>query len=169
MNKSIFLIPLLLIIPIASYATDQTLTLDQIFGHVMNFSLNDKLILFNNDTNFSHSFNAISKDGYTRSTPGLFPQTSYRVQFEQPGNYSITDGYNQGNIGFINVIPDQVNTTKSTLIFSYSNATSPTTITTLPSDTTNSNGDANYWKSQALTWKFLAQQYYQQLQQYKNK
>lgn len=168
MNKFLFLLPFLLIMPLSSYASDQSFTLDQIFGHVMNFNLNDKLILINNDTNFSHSFNAINKDGYTRNTPSIFPQTSYRVQFEQLGNYSITDGYNPGNIGFINVINNQT-ITKTNLIFSYSNSTTITNVISLPTDISNPNGDANYWKSQALTWKFLAQQYYQQLQQYKQK
>ena len=173
MNKSLFLIPLLLIIPLSSYASDQSFTLDQIFGHIINFNLGDRLVLFNNDTNFSHSFNAISKDGYTRNTPSLFPQMSYRLQFEQPGNYSITDGVGSSKIGFINVIssnPIQSNqtiTNNITPTFSFSNATN--TITTLPDTTTSTSGDATYWKSQALTWKFLAQQYYQQLQAYQNK
>lgn len=169
MKYSLLLIPILLLIPLSSYATDQSFTLDQIYGHIINFNLGDNLILFNNDTNFSHSFNAISKDGYTRNTPSLFPQMSYKIQFEQPGNYSITDGIGSSKMGFINVIssnPIQINqTTNSAIIpsFSFSNAT-----TISLTDTTTS-ADASYWKSQALTWKYLAQQYYQQLQAYQNK
>jgi len=177
MNKYIFLIPLLiipfiLIIP-STYATDQTYTLDQIFGHMVNFTLGDKLVILNNDTNFSHSFNAKSQDGYTRSTPSLFPKDSYPIQFEQPGNYTIRDDYNNKNIGYINVIttPSLITTSTSSLSFSgTSNATSiSSSITPLPDTTTSTSTDANYWKSQALTWKFLAQQYYTQLQQLQTK
>jgi len=169
MNKRLLLIPLLvipfiLIIP-STYATDQTYTLDQIFGHMVNFTLGDKLVILNNDTNFSHSFKAISNDGYTRSTPSLFPKDSYKVQFEQPGNYTIRDDFNSKNIGYINVINQQPITpiTQNTTSLSFSGI-SNSTITPIPDTTTSTSTDAAYWKSQAMTWKFLAQQYYNQLQ-----
>lgn len=167
MNKLLFIIPLLvipLIIP-SIYATDQTYTLDQIFGHMVNFTLGDKLVILNNDTNFSHSFKALSDSGYTRSTPSLFPKDSYPIQFEQPGNYTIRDDYNSKNIGYINVINQQPITpiTQNTTTLSFSGI-SNSTMTPLPDTTTSTSTDADYWKSQALTWKFLAQQYYNQLQ-----
>lgn len=197
MDKTLFFIPLLLLIPLSTYATDQTVSLDKIFGHNMNFSLADRLIILNNDTNFSHSFNAINKDGYTRSTPSIFPESSYTIQFEQAGNYTVIDGMNNGNIGYINVIDEQPKMITSTQniipMFSISNATTPQnitpvfstsnatnitdtissisnpTITQLQSTPLDSTGDALYWKAQAQTYRFLAEQYYQQLQQYINK
>lgn len=172
MKKYLVLIPLLLVpfvfmIP-SIYATDQIVSLDTIFGHLTNFNLGDKLILLNNDTNFSHDFKAISKEGYTRSTPSLFPKDSFPIQFEQPGNYTISDDFNNKNIGYIDVINTQPiqtttlnNTTTSTI--SFSGTSNATNIASISSPSTTSN-DATYWKSQALTWKFLAQQYYSQLQ-----
>jgi len=154
------------IIPLSVYATDQTITTNNIFNHVIAFKLSDNLIILNNDTNFSHSIKAVNSQGYVKSTPSLFPLQSYRIHFEQPGNYTVTDEMNSKNIGYIDVTDDSppVNNTllvNTTITFSTSNATNPVTIQAQSLSSTSS--DASYWKSQAMTWKFIAEQLQQKL------
>lgn len=166
MNKLFYVIPLMFIIPLSVYATDQTITTSNIFGHIVAFKLSDKLIILNNDTNFSHSIKAINNQGYVKSTPSLFPQQNYRIQFEQPGNYTVTDEMNSKNIGYINVIDDSipVNNTSlvnTTITFSTSNATNPVIAQAQSLSSTSS--DVTYWKSQAMTWKYIAEQLQQKL------